>query len=197
MEAQRYRRKPVVVEAVQWDGSEETQAQIVTWARGKIQGYFDTAYFLHVRTPGGTMRAKAGDWIVRGVLGGFYRYEPDDFEGTYEPVDAVPGDDGYELADAMLSLKPITTAGRGSPVEIRDTDVFFKALEIARRIHSRGPISGDDTAAWVEAGMRALHLERGSELAPGEECESCKRTAETVVRAASSSAPTSVEPELS
>lgn len=95
----RFRKKPVEIEAMQWDGSEEVQAQIVSWpwkvgdSPGRIQGWFDGGgYHLVVYTLEGAMRVNPGDWIIRGVQGEFYPCKPDIFEATYEPVegDAEP-----------------------------------------------------------------------------------------------------------
>lgn len=82
-----YRKKPVVIEAMQWDGTEAVQSQIVNWSGGRVSGWFDTAYHLIVHTLEGDMRADPGDWIIKGVKGEFYPCKPDIFAATYEPVD--------------------------------------------------------------------------------------------------------------
>lgn len=85
----RFRKKPVVIEAMQWDGSDEAWHSIVRWARAEgtdidlvVQpGIVD---LLEIPTLEGPMRASAGDWIIRGVQGEFYPCKPDIFEATYE-----------------------------------------------------------------------------------------------------------------
>ena len=90
MSIKKYRKKPVVIEAMRWDGSMGAQAKIVTWGSPRISGWFDTRYFLRVETLEGVMRAEVGDYIIRGVRGEFYPCKPDIFEATYEEVpDAV------------------------------------------------------------------------------------------------------------
>lgn len=42
---------------------------------------------LMIRTLEGDMRARAGDWIIRGVQGEFYACDPDIFAATYEEDD--------------------------------------------------------------------------------------------------------------
>ena len=79
-----YRKRPVVIEAIQWDGSEESQREIVNWSGGKVSGWIDSAYYLAIRTLEGEMRADPGDWIIRGVQGEFYPCKPDIFDATYE-----------------------------------------------------------------------------------------------------------------
>lgn len=48
-----------------WDGSEVSQAEIVTWSKGGIEGWFDGEYYLQVPTREGFGRAVAGDRVVR------------------------------------------------------------------------------------------------------------------------------------
>lgn len=55
-----------------WDGSEESQAEIVTWSGGAITGWFDNEYYLEVETPSGTKRIDVGDLIFRDGEGNFY-----------------------------------------------------------------------------------------------------------------------------
>jgi len=52
---------------------------------------------LLIDTLEGTMTARRGDWIIKGVVGEIYPCKPDIFAATYEPV---PIDDN----------KPITAA---------------------------------------------------------------------------------------
>lgn len=61
----RYRKKPVVVEAVQWTGRNHAEVTEL-W--------------------GGVMIASPGDYIIKGVHGEFYPCKPDIFHKTYEEV---------------------------------------------------------------------------------------------------------------
>jgi hypothetical protein len=89
----KYRKKPIVVSAVQWTGDEESLNRI------KAMGCLDLrlaqdlgngATALIIPTLEGDHRANPGDWIICGMKGEFYPCKPDIFEATYEPVD---GDD--------------------------------------------------------------------------------------------------------
>lgn len=90
-----FRKKPVVIEAMQWDGSPHGASQIVQWSGGKVStrvlGVTDDRKALNVgmfvETLEGVMRAGDGDWIIRGVKGEFYPCKPDIFAATYEPAD--------------------------------------------------------------------------------------------------------------
>lgn len=86
----RFRKKPVVIEAVQFGGSSEDVVDIKNWM---TSGVYDKCLVptqdlttLSIHTLEGTMRAEKGDWIIRGVKGEFYPCKPDIFEATYEPV---------------------------------------------------------------------------------------------------------------
>jgi hypothetical protein len=83
----KFRKKPVVVEAMQFDGGEETQRAIVNWANGAVEGMFSDHAILHIYTREGTMTAEPGDWIIRGVKGELYPCKPDIFEATYDAED--------------------------------------------------------------------------------------------------------------
>ncbi len=80
----KFRKKPVIVEAVQWDPS--TKEGAVEMLRFLPNPAFvgDTIQF---KTLEGLMVAQRGDWIIRGVAGEFYPCKPHIFEMTYEPVE--------------------------------------------------------------------------------------------------------------
>ena len=91
-----YRKKPVVVEAVQFTkemvlGKEPLPA-CVTFAQrwwnpetGEIR-----TYDYYIKTLEGDMVVRIGDWIIKGVKGECYRCKPDIFEQTYELVEEPP-----------------------------------------------------------------------------------------------------------
>ena len=97
----RYRKKPVEVEAAQWDGTAEEATRIIEWilAAGATARYVcstpdrcaqhngDTPHSIAIDTLEGTMRADLGDWVIKGVKGEFYPVKPDIFAATYEPVE--------------------------------------------------------------------------------------------------------------
>lgn len=80
----RYRKRPVVIDAVQWDGHLRTAVDFIT-------GDFstDNQGSLFIATLEGEMRADVGDWIIRGIKGEYYPCKPDIFAATYEPADAA------------------------------------------------------------------------------------------------------------
>lgn len=84
-----FRKKPVVIEAVQFVGGSVSAMECV-----RFGGLPETAYtnladgteYLQIPTLEGTMRADVSDWIIRGVGGEFYPCKPDIFAKTYEPA---------------------------------------------------------------------------------------------------------------
>ena len=78
----KYRKKPVVVEAMQLTDSNEIK---VTEFMGLYEGKL-TADGIEIETLEGTMKASIGDYIIKGVQGEFYPCKPDIFEQTYEKV---------------------------------------------------------------------------------------------------------------
>lgn len=86
----RFRKKPVVIDAVRWEGSRSV-ADVVIWRNALSDDVVHQWRFEGDRavipTPEGDMTASPGDWIIRGVKGEFYPCKPDIFETTYEPVD--------------------------------------------------------------------------------------------------------------
>jgi hypothetical protein len=89
-----FRKKPVVIEAVQFvaDGLPEVPRWLSdAIAIGPAQGgVFRIGDELHVFTLEGVTVASDGDWIIRGIKGELYACKPDIFALTYEPADATP-----------------------------------------------------------------------------------------------------------
>lgn len=85
--AKAYRKKPVVVEAVQWTG--ENHAEMCE--------FIDPEAFeiiprigLVIHTLEGDHHASPGDYIIKGVNGEFYPCKPDIFAKTYESSTLTP-----------------------------------------------------------------------------------------------------------
>lgn len=74
-------KKPVVIQAMQYDGSTESFVEITQWAE---DAWCRENGAILIPTLEGEMRASPGDWIIKGVQGEFYPCKPDIFTATYE-----------------------------------------------------------------------------------------------------------------
>lgn len=104
MKPQKYRKKPVIIEAVHFDGSTTDLHGVYCWIEDNTDGSFEPMGVIEGRKPcpasgvsidprdgrmmiatlEGFHHANVGDWIIRGVQGEFYPCKPDIFEATYE-----------------------------------------------------------------------------------------------------------------
>lgn len=82
----KFRKKPVVVEAVLWNGIQVSE--VTEWIRDALRN--DTIMRFGdkvvIKTLEGDMIADPGDYIIKGVKGELYPCKPDIFEQTYEPI---------------------------------------------------------------------------------------------------------------
>ena len=80
-----FRKKPVVIEAVQWTG--ENADVIQQFLGGTVSPFgWVKGEYVDIGTLEGLMVASTGDWIIKGVKGEFYPCKPDIFAATYEPA---------------------------------------------------------------------------------------------------------------
>jgi len=90
MKIRKFRKKPVIIDAIQWTGKNTKEVesfigktlkkQLSVMRKGEIVSlYIDTLEGGHV--------ASISDWIIKGIKGEFYPCKPDIFEQTYEKVE--------------------------------------------------------------------------------------------------------------
>ena len=82
-----YRKKPVVIEAIQLEDLEVYNLMSIQHLVGLGKDIFEVKDDgLIIKTLEGDMKASIGDWIIKGVQGEFYPCKPDIFNLTYEKV---------------------------------------------------------------------------------------------------------------
>ncbi len=81
----KYRKKPVVVDAIQWTGR-NWKAVCEFIGHNTRYEHFECGHVLQIRTLEGDMDALPGDWIIKGIKGEFYPCKDDIFRKTYDPV---------------------------------------------------------------------------------------------------------------
>lgn len=84
----RWRKKPVVIQAVKWDGS-NLAVEALNGVLGLDPLTIADKGMLKIPTLEGDMFASVGDYVIKGVNGEFYPCKPDIFEKTYEAFDDV------------------------------------------------------------------------------------------------------------
>lgn len=83
-----YRKKPVVIEAVQLKDLEVRTLMALQNFAGLGNDVFEAVEDgVLINTLEGSMKASVGDFIIKGVNGEFYPCKPDIFEKTYELVE--------------------------------------------------------------------------------------------------------------
>lgn len=93
----KFRKKPVVIEAIQWTGKnwEEMNSFIPRqnwWLEdGSLVNNVNPKQALIIKAMGkeGNIRADIGYWIIKGIGGEFYPCHPDIFQATYESVGEI------------------------------------------------------------------------------------------------------------
>jgi hypothetical protein len=84
-----FRKRPVVIEAVQFTEQETAHWQNAPeWLSGAVEDgkIYTEGGKLCIVTLEGVMTANLGDWIIKGVKGELYPCKPDIFAATYEPA---------------------------------------------------------------------------------------------------------------
>jgi hypothetical protein len=88
-----FRKRPVVIEAIQWNGYTSAFTEWLDPPDGGSVGFPFTIVdigtpecCIEIDTLEGKMTARPGDWIIKGVKGEFYPCKPDIFAATYEEV---------------------------------------------------------------------------------------------------------------
>ena len=97
----KYRKKPVIIEAVIWTGNNIEEIKNFVdesllyniydgaWEVGEAPVIVD----MQIRTLEGNMSVSVGDYIIKGIEGEFYPCKPDIFKETYETVSMVSDND--------------------------------------------------------------------------------------------------------
>ena len=90
----KYRTKPCVIEAIQYDGTKDMANKIKKIITKSGTLAYSTTYLcnteyattLHIGTLEGVMTISKGDFVIRGLAGEFYPCKPEIFHNKYEEV---------------------------------------------------------------------------------------------------------------
>ena len=78
----KFRKKPVVIDAIEWNG--QNKDEVRQFATNAVLFFNNKHEEVVIETLEGNMTASKHDWIIRGVKGEYYPCKPDVFERTYE-----------------------------------------------------------------------------------------------------------------
>ena len=84
----KYRKKPIVIEAVQWfHEGDHPEVVYCTYGGEPCENCENPSdYHGWIKTLEGGHFVCPGDWIIKGIEGEFYPCKPSIFEATYEEV---------------------------------------------------------------------------------------------------------------
>ena len=125
-----YRKKPVVIEAIQFNG--KNAEEIEQWSNNNVKAGpasedTSTRDYLEIETLEGTMTAQPNDYIIKGVNGEFYPCKPDIFEKTYDSEVTTFKErlikEQEELNDKLVKLHEF-----GSTEKFKEIDPVHKQL---------------------------------------------------------------------
>jgi hypothetical protein len=150
-----FRKKPVVIEAIQWPGCRFLDAppQWFIDAMHKTPG--ESGFLMRIgddifiETLEGRMRAEPGDWIIRGIKGEIYPCKPEIFEASYERADRAQPEGEAPQAEPVASVTDKYSRG-GYNDEI---DVL---LRVGTKLYAHPP------AAILSPLCGAQHAESGA-----------------------------------
>jgi len=84
MIVRKYKKRPVVIEAVHWDASTSI-ADIRRFVGDALRADKEGDYY--IKTLEGNMYLSWGDYVIKGVKGEFYPCEGEIFEMTYDIIE--------------------------------------------------------------------------------------------------------------
>lgn len=152
----KYRKKPVVVEAVQWTGLNleeikefvgEALTYIINDTAWKV-GKGRPCVYMKIRTLEGEMEVSEKDFIIKGVNGEFYPCKPDIFQKTYAPEDErQTAYDPNKVVEQLEEEKELSYAdfdeyvnGVCPYLDAEYDDLFHRGLERAIEIVKGGGV---------------------------------------------------------
>ncbi|MFZ4580448.1 MAG: hypothetical protein ACOYOB_18845 [Myxococcota bacterium] len=82
----KFRKKPVVIEAFRY-GHDDSPDWMEEALEKEFARVHESPARIAIDTPEGTMTARRGDWVIRGIHGEIYPCKHEIFQATYEPAE--------------------------------------------------------------------------------------------------------------
>lgn len=160
-----YRKKPVTIEAVQFDGLNPTEIKDFVGENCKVEIYDNEVTppvaRIVIHTLEGDMEVSKGDYVIKGVKGEFYPCKPDIFQQTYESTETQKEleEEMKRFIDAHYHTRFDETLENGN-----DPLTVFDFEDIARHFAEWGAEHLRDSTKMIDKSLE----EAAEEFAEGE-----------------------------
>jgi hypothetical protein len=129
-----WRKKPVVIEAVQFLGAKNMREVCDFIGGDNGQRYLARPPDeLRILTLEGVHHGTVGDWVIRGVKGEFYFCKPDIFAATYEPASTPVSESTRRIDVLEEAARVVEKIGHDYMQEHGSYDASTNAWEIHHR----------------------------------------------------------------
>jgi hypothetical protein len=126
-----YRKKPVVIEAMQFTGfihGDLLPQDLAVFLEDAVLSYSKGGLQIHT-LEGDEHIASIGDWIIKGVKGEFYPCKPDIFEATYELASKPNSEIASAVKDGKKELMEKIKAEMFRSVKTKQISQFKRVIE--------------------------------------------------------------------
>ena len=130
---QKFVKKPVVIEAIQYDGTNITE--IETFVGKKL----DTIYTelkepleLKIPTLEGDIKASKGDYIIKGIKGEFYPCKEDIFKNSYDEVNPSFITEGEKRVRLSFNPSALTRVENFKKTMAKAIDLLVEEAELVK-----------------------------------------------------------------
>lgn len=142
-------KKPVVIEACQFDGNIRSIDNFPISEVGKFKVSSENGqYCLIIPTLEGDMKALSGDWIIKGVNGEYYPCKPDVFEKTYDVVESGVREQTFGEKAVGITFNP------SGADEVHEAKMLAaKQIDLLEKVHIKLTNDSANTS-WVRNVLR-------------------------------------------
>ena len=143
-------KKPVVIEANQFDGNIRSIDNFPISEVGKFKVSSENEqYCLIIPTLEGDMKALPGDWIIKGVNGEYYPCKPDVFEKTYDVVESGVREQTFGEKAVGITFNP------SGADEVHEAKMLAaKQIDLLEKVHNKATDNGKAMSSWVRNVLR-------------------------------------------
>ena len=141
----RYVKKPIVIEAVQYNGN--NVQEILNFCGGTaVVGMLSE---ITIKTLEGPLRVSDGDFIIKGVEGEFYPCKPDIFEKTYDVVENAERPQTFGEKAVGITFNP-----SGSDEVYEAKILAAKQIDLLEKVHNKVTNGGAAMESWFSSVFR-------------------------------------------